>query len=486
MTTQSGKVALSTKIYYGLGSITYGAKDNGFSYFILLFYSQVMGLSPALTSLALFMALCFDAVSDPLVGHFSDNLHSKWGRRHPLMYASVLPVGICYYFAWHPPLDADEQTLFWYLVVLSIMVRTAVTMYEIPSTSLVAELTDDYDERTSMLSYRYFFGWWGGLTMAVSVYFLFLVDTPDYPDGMLNPYGWGNYGTMAAIIMVIGILVSSIGTHKHIPNLKSPPPKEPFNLKKTGSQLLETLSNKSFLALFISALLFAVGAGVSTTLNIYFSRYFWGLAQWQIAMMPLSNFLSALIALYLAPRLTQRADKRQVAIKLWIFATLFLPVPVLGRLLGIMPENGTNLLLTLLVIHSLIEVVMLIMGGILISSMVADLVEDSEKTTGRRSEGLFFAARSFAAKAVNGLGILFAGLILEIISFPVGAKVGEVPENTLTSLGVVYVPTIIIFYLLAVYGMTFYKITRSGHSGNLNVIEAKAHEGTAPGQPPAD
>lgn len=474
MTTPSGKVSLSTKLFYGFGSITYGAKDNGFSYFILLFYSQVLGLSPALTSLALFLALCFDAISDPAVGHISDNLHSRWGRRHPLMYASCIPIMICYYFAWHPPMDLTERQLFWYLVVFSVLVRTFVTMYEIPSTALVAELTDDYDERTKMLSYRYFFGWWGGLTMAVCAYLIFLRDTPDYPDGLLNPYGWGNYGTMAAIMMGVGILVSSLGTHKHIPNLKSPPPKEPFSLVRAVSQLTETLASRSFLALFISALLFAVGAGVSTTLNIYFSRYFWGLAQWQITFMPMSNFLSAVIALFLAPMLTARTDKRSVAIKLWIAAVLFLPVPVLFRLIGFFPPNGSNLLLILLVIHSLIEVTMLIVGGILISSMVADLVEDSEKRTGRRSEGLFFAARSFAAKAVNGLGILFAGLILQIVNFPVGAKVGEVPERTLTSLGLVYVPTIIIFYLLAVYAMTFYRITRGSHSNNLDIIEIHA------------
>lgn len=474
-------VTLSTKLYYGFGSVAYGAKDNGFSYFILLFYSQVLGLSPSLASLALFIALAFDAVSDPAVGYLSDNLHSKWGRRHPFMYFSAVPILICYYLVWNPPHDLSQQGLFLYLVVMAILVRTFVTCYEIPSTSLVAELTDDYDERTKMLSFRYFFGWYGGLLMAVLAYFVFLVDTPDYPDGMLNPNGWGNYGATAAVLMVLGILVSAIGTHRHIPNLKSPPPKAPFNLPKTARELKETLANKSFLALFISALLFAVGAGVSTTLNIYFSRYFWGLAQWQIALMPLSNFISAMLALVLAPRLTQRSDKRQVAIKLWIFAVLFLPVPIELRLLGLFPENGSNLLLALLVGHSLIEVTMLIIGGILVSSMVADIVEDSEKSTGRRNEGLFFAARSFAAKAVNGLGILFAGIILELISFPVGAKVGEVPTGTLTNLGLIYIPTVMGFYLLAVYVMTHYKITRAGHSDNLALVAARAKgEGDAP------
>jgi Na+/melibiose symporter-like transporter len=128
-------------------------KDNGFSYFLLLYYNQVLGLPAGWVGSAILTALVVDAFSDPIVGYTSDNLHSRLGRRHPFMYASAVPVALAYFFLWNPP-ALGHRALFVYLIVLAILVRTTITLFEIPNSSLVAELTDDYDERTTMLSYR--------------------------------------------------------------------------------------------------------------------------------------------------------------------------------------------------------------------------------------------------------------------------------------------------------------------------------------------
>ncbi len=103
MEDQQLKVSISTKLYYGFGSVAYGVKNNGFSYLLLFFYVQVVGLEGYLTGLAMFIVMACDAVSDPIIGHISDNWHSKWGRRHPFMYFSALPVSLSYYFLWRPP-----------------------------------------------------------------------------------------------------------------------------------------------------------------------------------------------------------------------------------------------------------------------------------------------------------------------------------------------------------------------------------------------
>ena len=86
------KISRSTRFYYGFGSVAYGVKDNGFVYFLLFYYNQVLGLPGHLASTAILVALVFDAISDPIVGNISDRLHSKWGRRHPFMYAAAFPV----------------------------------------------------------------------------------------------------------------------------------------------------------------------------------------------------------------------------------------------------------------------------------------------------------------------------------------------------------------------------------------------------------
>ena len=102
------RVSLGSKLAYGFGSVAFGVKNNGFDYFLLFFYSQVMGVS-ALVNAALAIALVFDAISDPLIG-FSDNTRTRWGRRHPYMYGAAVPVTLCYFLLWNPPgqLSGDE------------------------------------------------------------------------------------------------------------------------------------------------------------------------------------------------------------------------------------------------------------------------------------------------------------------------------------------------------------------------------------------
>ena len=123
------KVSLPAKVAYGFGSVAYGVKNNGFDYFFLIFYSQVMGVDAGLVSLALLIALVFDAVSDPLVGYFSDNTHSRWGRRHPYMYIAAVPVALAYGLIWNPPSSLEGNELFPYLTVLAVFVRTLITLY---------------------------------------------------------------------------------------------------------------------------------------------------------------------------------------------------------------------------------------------------------------------------------------------------------------------------------------------------------------------
>ncbi len=90
--------SLRTKLLYGFGSIAFGVKDQGFQYFLLFFYSQVLGVPALKVGLAISIALAADAFIDPVVGQISDNLRTPLGRRHPLMYAADIPVAVAYYF----------------------------------------------------------------------------------------------------------------------------------------------------------------------------------------------------------------------------------------------------------------------------------------------------------------------------------------------------------------------------------------------------
>ncbi len=469
-------VTQKVRLLYGLGSAAYGVKDNGFGYFLMLFYSQVLGVPATLVGGALFVALLFDAISDPLVGYWSDNTQARLGRRHPFMYASVIPLCVAYYFLWQPPIELlSDAGLFVYLVVVAVFVRFFITLYEIPSTSIVAELTDDYDERTRLLGYRYMFGWIGGLGIAILGWGLFFRATPEYPHGILNPAGYQYYAIASCMIIAISILASAIGLHRFIPYLRKPP-KRTTKLSFGGafSEVRETLTNRNFLVLFLAAAFSYIGWGIDTNLNSYLTNYFWGLTSEKIAIINVSLLISAVMGGLLAPRITRRFDKKHAAMGLFGFFIFFSPLLIVLRLLGWLPGNDWPYLLHLIAAHYVISVTALVMFGAVQSSMMADVVEHSEVNTQRREEGLFFAARTFSHKCAQGFGTLFAGLAIDFIAFPRGAAPGEVPADVIYNLGLIQGPLVATFFLLALITISFYDITRSGHEERVEALSTRA------------
>jgi hypothetical protein len=151
------RLPVGTKLLYGVGSVAYGVKDGAFKSFLLIYYNQVVGLPAGLVASAILLALVADSLLDPLIGQLSDGLRSRWGRRHPFMYASALPTAGSFLLLFMPPADWSQGALFGYIVVTSILVRTFIALYEIPSSALGPELSADYDERTAIMAYRYMF-----------------------------------------------------------------------------------------------------------------------------------------------------------------------------------------------------------------------------------------------------------------------------------------------------------------------------------------
>lgn len=146
------------------------------------------------------------------------------------------------------------------------------------------------------------------------------------------------------------------------------------------------------------------------------------------------------------------------------------------RLLGWFPDNDSPYLLPIITFHAITDVAVIVMFGIVQSSMLADIVEHSEMKTGRREEGLFFAARTFAAKATSGLGTFLAGIALDLIHFPRAAQPGEVPEEVLFNLGLIFGPLLMVLYFLALASLSFYRITRSGHNERVETLRAREDE----------
>jgi GPH family glycoside/pentoside/hexuronide:cation symporter len=469
------KPSFWTKTAYGFGSVAYGTKDAGLKYFLLLFYAQVMGMDPRLVSLAILIALVFDAISDPIVGYWSDNFRSKWGRRHPFMYAAAIPVAVSYYFIWTPPEGWSDQALFWYIVVLAITIRTFITVYETPSTALAPELTDDYDERSSILSFRYFFGWFGGNAMAVIAFMLIFPAfvTVAITNGQFNPDAYAFYGLVGSLVIFAAITISALGTHSYIPRLRKAPPKREMTLKMIFKEIYQTVAGRSFFALFAASLLAFTASGLSAGLVFYFSTYFWGFTAEQIGAITIGVFFSAFIGAGLAPIFTRKLGKKRGALIVGLIAFFGAPMPIFLRLIDVLPENGSPGLFWIVLVTNTIDTGLIICFQILAASMMADLVEQGEAKTGNRSEGLFFAAATFMRKFGEGFGIVIAGFILSAVGVAAGATQGELTDETLWRLGAVYVPVILGLFAAVITIISFYDVDRGKHEETLRELVAR-------------
>ena len=477
------RLSLPTKLFYGFGAVAFGVKDNGFSTFLLIFYNQIVGLPSALVGFAIMVALVVDAFLDPITGQVSDNWRSKWGRRHPFMYAAAAPVAVTYLLLWNPPHGWSHGALFVYLIATAILIRSFITAYEIPSTALSAELTADYDERTTLLNYRFLFQWIGGLTMYFLALKVFLRPDAGHAVGQLNPAGYAHYGLAAAVVMLLAILISAMGTHDQIPHLRQAPRRD-ASIKVLAGEMFATLAHASFLALLGASLFFAMAVGLGLSIGLYFQTYFWELSSAQVALFTFSSLGGAALTFAIAPLISKAFGKKAGALMVIPAAATAAIAPIGLRLLGLLPPNGAPLIFPLLLALGVITVCLGTAGAILMASMIADVVEDSELRTGRRSEGLFFAAAAFVAKAVTGIGIFASGMLLAAIHFPQHARPGEVDPTIVRHLGLVYAPVTVGLYGLALLCLTGYRITRRSHEDSLRKLAAAA-ELLAEGEPAA-
>jgi Na+/melibiose symporter-like transporter len=460
-------LSFGLKFAYGLGSVAFGVKDAGLKFFLLLYYNQVLGLPASWVGAASAVALCIDAAVDPLIGYWSDNLHSRWGRRHPLMYASAVPIAIAYGLLWDPPSGLTQTQLCLYLLGMGVLVRLLISFYEVPNAALAPELTDDYDERTSVVGYRIFFGLSGGLGMVILALLAFLRPEAGEAAGQLVAAGYVRYGWWSGAIMLATSLASSLGTHSRIPLLKPPPPRQRFDARRSAREIMQSLSHRSLRGLLLATLFANLAGGLGATLGFYYNTYFWELSAPQSLVLVLGLFVGAALALPLGAALSRRYGKKPAANGLILLALAIGPLPQLLRLAGWFPVNGAPSLLPVLFAHSVVTATLGLAATILVIAMVTDIVEDSQLATGRRSEGLFLATTTFVSKCATGLGLLVSGTLIDLIHFPEHATPGAVDPAILRNLVLAYTPVTILLYLLMLAFLSTYRIDRARHEENL-------------------
>jgi len=465
------KLGTHTKVLYGFGSVAFGVATLGLSSSLLQPYlNRVIGLPALWVGTAIMLSLMLDAVIDPAIGQWSDKLRTRWGRRHPLMYASVPLVAMACYGFWNSPADWPLQATGLYLIGMLLVLRLCVSLYEVPSAALAPELTTDYHQRTSLFSYRFFFGVIGGLGMNVVLYQVFLSPAAG---GVLNRDGYAHYGILAAAVMAISILVSSLGTHSQIPRLSRPVARQ-VTMREVAREMIGTLSNPSLLVVMLSGLCSGVASGMTFALSQYFYLELWGLTAAQISYLGIAGALASFSAVAVAGPAARALGKKTAMLTLFSTYLVTSILPISLKLAGLMPPNDSPLVFTILVADAFVATTLVVAGLIIISSMIADVVEDAAVKTGVRSEGLLFAANGLLPKFTAGIGVMLASVVLSVVAFPADAAAGSVDPETMRRMAAIYLPVMAGMTLLSILVLFFYKIDQDAHEQNLATLQEAA------------
>ncbi len=457
-----------TLFLHSAGSGVVGIKNVIFGTWVLLYYNQVLGLEPYLASIALGVSLFFDAISDPLVGVWSDRFKSKLGRRHPFIYASIFPLAFCIWLLFVPPSSYDQTYLFLKLLTLTVCIRLAITFFETPRAALGPELTKDYDRRNTLNAMGLFFGYGGAILIGYVMLEFFLPETSEYMGSRayLNPEGYEKLAYFAGFLTLLLGFVAASSTHKHINDLHIVSDNLNVDIKQVFREVIETLSNKSWLMIFFGGCLYALFLGLNTGVGNYISIYFWEWTPSDISVFPLAGGVSAIIGAIIAVAISQGREKKNIALFALSATVLISYIPFVLRLIDPLfevqtfPSNGSNALWWIMISHQCVTDVLSVMGWVILISMVFDVVEDSQKKTGRRDEGLFLAGPGLFQKVFSGLGVFILGFVLQFLGFSnTEATIQEMkePVNNLVLFICVIGPILNIGGLTFIY---FYTITR--------------------------
>jgi glycoside/pentoside/hexuronide:cation symporter, GPH family len=458
------------KFFYSSGAIANGVKSDAFTFFLLFFYSNVIGLTPGLASLAIFIALLVDAFTDPVMGVISDRTNHKLGRRHPYFLLGMIPMSLSYFmlFSIQTSWELSQELLFLWMLTFTLLTRLGMTIFDVPHRSLGSEMSRSYTERTSIFAAREMFGWIGGLFNAFLAYAIFFKDTPEYMPGTKNPDPWIFYGMSGATIMCISVLITFFGTRKYI--YQPIQDAQVFNLKLIFQQIFTALKNKSFLIFFFGYLFIAVSWGMGSSLQIYMNTYFWEFKSIMLIAFLGIYVLATFTAFMVVPILIKSFEKRTILLFAISFAALVPPIPIILLINGYLPELGSWKLFFATIPFVYIANSCLSASSIIRESMLGDISDEVELDTKLGQQGLMYASSSLIGKFNTGLGILMAGNTLAFIGFPQGSQIPPSADQ-IFNLAMVQGPLVAVLMIIPFAIFSFYKIDRFRHLEIITKLE---------------
>lgn len=469
MIDRARRVPLTTKIAYAIGSLE-GAVVGIASMATLLFYNQIHGVSASLCGTAFLVASIIDGISDPLVGAYSDQFRSRWGRRHPLMFVTALPFALAFYLLYQPPGGLSETGLFIWLLGFLVLMRVASTFFSVPHAALAAEMTEDYHERTSLFGFNSVTGMIGGAAIGIFVLVVIFPTSAEFSNGLLDESRYPYLATFGAVMLIVVLFGCTLGTRDQIPYLHDQPART-VNVQAYFRELRHLLSNRSYISVCASWLVLATSIGIIGTVSTYSYVYVYEISTEQLTIQQFVSLPGILIAIPLAKYLTRKLDKKMTVISCCLVCGVLLASPHCLRLIGFFPDNDSVWLLPALFGPVFLAYLVAPVFAIVVDSQLADVTDDHEHRTGHRSEGVVFSIRTFGIKATSGLGGLIGGFGLDFFQFPKNAVVGEVAPQAVNGLLIMTGPFYLFTVFVGVLFMTLYQLTESRHADILEELK---------------
>jgi GPH family glycoside/pentoside/hexuronide:cation symporter len=460
------------KAAYGLGSLVDGVAGAVVGTFLFFYFTAVLGLSGSMVGAAAAISLVVDAAVDPLLGSWSDNTRSRWGRRIPFMIVGAPLAAIALGLLFSPPHHLAPLALFAWLLALSLLLRAAGSTFNVPFIALGAEISDDYAERSSVVAWRTVFSIFGALAVSVLGLLVFLSKSRG---GQLYAPGYAPLAWTSAVLMLAGGDVCVFGIRRFAAGLPVTAVDPTAMHRRFAGEVVEVFKNPSFRVLFATLVLFFVGQGVAATLSVHMNVFVWKINSTQILVTTVGYLGGLLVGVPLTPLLSRHFEKRTLVLGGLTVLALVQGVLTGLRALHLFTVSGAAVVLPL-TLNVFVGGIGVTFAAISFASMMADAADEHDFLFRRRREGLYFAGLGFAAKAATGLGALIGGIGLDLIRFPrnlanqgAAAHIAIAPQ-TLDALAVVAGPAVALISIIAISLLFLYRIDRRRHEEVVKVL----------------
>jgi glycoside/pentoside/hexuronide:cation symporter, GPH family len=429
----------SAQVLYGVGDLGFAVCGSMLGILFAIFLTDVVGLRPGLAALAIFAGRSWDYVNDPIIGYLSDRTRSRWGRRRPFLLFGCVPFGLTFAALWFRPPIAHEVGLAVYYAVVYVLYDACATIVYMPYYALTPELTPDYDERTTLTSYRMAFSILGGL-IAFTV--------PLAVIGPMRPENAGRVlavGVAIGLVAALGILITFLGTRER-PEMQT--------LVQPGlrDSLRAALGNRPFLFAMGIFLFTWAALDVIQSMLLFFLRYRLHMEQ-QSDIIAGTIFVTALFVLPLWEGASRRWDKRLAYI-----AGMILLSAVVLILIFVDPGWGLGIILALAAL-----------AGVGVSAMhvlpwaiIPDAVEWDELQTGQRHEGTFYSLVLLLHKVAASLALPLTLLVLEWSGYVSNAEVQS--PSAVRAIQILTGPAPAVLLCIGIVFATLYPLGRERHA----------------------